>query len=230
MWRLALLTSQPITCEHLSLPPMSSASHQSSPAIRRPVTISDHSSYSSSTDHGLQPWPPLRLQASPYMTDRLSAFADVNKALGARAARQSVADKARPPARMPQMPAPEPNQPRTLKKPQPSNARPTHVADANHPMMAAREHYNPRFSTASAPAYTQSPAMPAQYESHPHGSYRRASESDEHMASNRPALRVIIPSTSQPSGRVHGAQKATTFADLGHKPAPLKDHSGCVIM
>ena len=210
---------------------MSSASHQSMPAMRRPVTFSDHTSSSSSSEHGLRASPRSLPYPTPYRTDSLAAFVDVNKALGARATRQSVAEKSRSAARAPppKMPSPEPLRPRTLQKPQPSSTRPTHVVDSTHPMMSRQERINPRFSTASAPAYSQSPAMSAHREVNPHGSYRRASASEEHMAWKRPALRVTIPPSGQPSRKVPGAPKGT-FTDLGHKPAPLKGGSGCVIM
>ncbi|KAF8609792.1 hypothetical protein BDV93DRAFT_518547 [Ceratobasidium sp. AG-I] len=210
---------------------MSSASHQSMPAMRRPVTLSDYTSSSSSSEHGLRASPGSLPYPSPYRTDVLAAFVDVNKALGARTTRQSVAEKPRPAAHAPPptMPPTEPLRPRRPQKLQTSSTRPTHVAGSNHPMMAGQERINPRFSTASAPAYSQWPAMSAQHELNSHGRYRRASASEEHMASHRPALRVTIPSSGQPSRQVHGRPK-NTFADLGLKPAPLKDGSGCVIM
>lgn len=207
---------------------MSSASHQSSSTMRRSIAFSDYATSSSSTGHGHHASPGSLPHPSPYGAERLAAFIDVNKALGARTTRQSVAPKPRPAVHAPRLPSVEPLRPRVLKKPQPSNP-PTHVADSSRPMMAGQERINPRFSTASAPAYTHWPAS-TQHEMNPHGSYRRASASEEHMASKRPALRVTIPpSGQQPSRRGHGAPK-DTFADLGHKPAPLKDGSGCVIM
>lgn len=201
------------------------------PAMRRPVTFSDHASSSSSPEYGLRASPGPLPYPSPYHVDTLTAFVDVNKALGARVTRQSVAEKSRSTARAPppKMPSPEPHRPRTLQKPHPSSTRPSHAGGSTHPAFAGQERINPRFSTASAPAYTHWPAMSAQHELNPRGSYRRASASEEHMVSKRPALRVIIPSSSQPSRKVHGGPKVT-FTDLGLKPAPLKDGSSCIVM
>jgi hypothetical protein len=212
---------------------MSSAYHRPSSTAWSFAPTSGPSS-SSSAGHGQQHTrTPSGQYPSPYNGSEgmnlAEAFAEVNRALGARTTRQSVAI-AKPPAAAPppQTRPTEPLRPRTLKKPQLSDGAPR-INASRESEARRRPEVDHRFSTASAPTtYIRTPVTPWEHDSRSQERYWRASTSESIMAARRPDLRIVIP-PARPARSAHRGQK-DTFAGMGIRAAPSKDQSGCIAM
>lgn len=213
---------------------MSNSTHtRPSSVLSQPVPMSMHTSSSSSTGHGgyMRSISGAR-PSSSYASDAVNlaeAFADVNRALGSRRTRQSMVGESSSravPAQAPKTPSPEPPRPRTLKKPQPASDNSARMDMSRFVETRSRgEVVNPRFSTASEPAYTQ-PLTPWAHLRVQDGS-RRASMIEQSTVPRRPELKIVIPGVPAARQARHGQRDVL---DRGHKSAASKNHSDCVIM
>ncbi|KAH7344512.1 hypothetical protein B0J17DRAFT_4237 [Rhizoctonia solani] len=216
---------------HLLFPLMASSTYSYYSA----ATPSEH--FPSSSSHiptrGLPP-PPYHVNGA---ANTLEAFAEVNRALQSRNARQSL------PRRVPQGPrAPRalnseifPYQPRTLEKEQ----LPQDASQLYPPFMHAyaNQEYNvvnPRFSTASSPAvlYSGSPAFSSSSdrENGRYEEYPRDFASMGHTRPARPTLKLITPSSPQWASVSTTQRQDRTFRDMGYQSRSLKDRSSCIVM
>ncbi|KAG9094560.1 hypothetical protein FS749_012226 [Ceratobasidium sp. UAMH 11750] len=211
-----------------SMHPRPTSSHS------QPVLPSGYMSSSSSAGHGRYMRPTSRGRPSSYYSadtvNLAEAFADVNRALGSRPARQSMA--ARPssqagPSQALNTPSPPPHT-RTLKKPQPTSDIPARM-DASRSAEARRWEggANPRFSIASEPAYIRPPVAPWE-QLRVQDSSRRASFVEQSSTPRRPDLRIVIPGAPGGQRPQHRGQREV--AGKGHRSAASKDRSGCVVM
>ncbi|QRV75923.1 reovirus sigma C capsid domain protein [Ceratobasidium sp. AG-Ba] len=213
---------------------MSSSSHaRPSSVLGHPASSSAYTPSSSSVGHGgyMRPAPGARAIYCPSgdSVNLAEAFADVNRALGSRAARQSMPRQSSSrtiPANAAKI-SPGPPRPRTLSKPQP---RGESIARMDMPYFTEfrdrEEVVNPRFSIVSEPAYTQ-PQLAPWGHLRVGDSSRRASMIEQRPKPRRPELRIVIPGAPAMKQVPRGQRDIPA---RGHKSAASKNHSDCVIM
>ncbi|KAL5640847.1 hypothetical protein ACGC1H_001363 [Rhizoctonia solani] len=168
----------------------------------------------------------------------LEAFAEVNRALQSRNARQSLPRRMPQGPREPRAPNPEtlPHQPVTMRKELlPQDASQLYPSYMHAHITQEHDIVNTRFSTASSPPvlYPRRLSFPSindreigRYEGYPRGT-----TSEGHVQPARPVLKLITPSS--PQWAVVGSTAYTrdrTFQDMGYQSKSLKDRSSCIIM